>query len=46
MSKNSIAYNKAYQFAIRVVNAYKYLTNDKNEYVLTVTNEQSPVTSC
>jgi hypothetical protein len=25
MSKNSIAYDKAYQFAIRVVNAYKHL---------------------
>ncbi len=34
MSKNSIAYDKAYQFAIRVVNAYKHLTNNKKEYVL------------
>ena len=25
---------KAYQLAIRIVNAYKYLTNDKKEFVL------------
>ncbi len=34
MSKDSIAYNKAYQFAIRIVNAYKYLTATHKEYVL------------
>ncbi|MEB3279344.1 four helix bundle protein [Capilliphycus salinus ALCB114379] len=34
MSKNSIAYDKAYQFAIRIVNAYKYLTETKKEFVL------------
>ena len=31
---NSIAYNKAYQFAIRIVKAYKYLTEEKKEYIL------------
>ncbi|MDY7003815.1 MAG: four helix bundle protein [Cyanobacteriota bacterium] len=31
---NSIAYQKAYQFAIRIVKAYKYLTEEKKEYVL------------
>ena len=31
---NSIAYQKAYLFAIRIVKAYKYLTEEKKEYVL------------
>ena len=30
----NVLYEKAYQFAIRIVNAYKYLTNDKKEFVL------------
>ncbi len=30
----SLAYTKAYKFAIRVVNAYKYLIQDKKEYIL------------
>ncbi|AFZ14617.1 CHP02436-containing protein [Crinalium epipsammum PCC 9333] len=28
------AYDKAYKFAIRVVKAYQYLTNEKKEFVL------------
>ena len=31
---NSIAYQKSYKFAIRIVNAYKHLVKDKKEYVL------------
>lgn len=31
---NSLVYSKAYQFAIRVVNAYKHLTEEKREFVL------------
>lgn len=34
LSKKSIAYDKAYKFAIRIVNAYKYLTQDKKEFIL------------
>ena len=30
----TIADQKSYQFAIRVVKAYKYLTDEKKEYVL------------
>ena len=30
----NVLYEKAYQFSIRIVNAYKYLTNDKKEFVL------------
>ncbi|NEQ40530.1 MAG: four helix bundle protein [Okeania sp. SIO3I5] len=30
---NSIVYQKAYKFAIRIVKAYKYLTEEKKEYV-------------
>jgi four helix bundle protein len=30
----SLAYDKAYKFAIRIVNAYKYLVQDKKEYIL------------
>lgn len=26
--------NKSYQFAIRIINMYKYLNRDKNEYVI------------
>ena len=31
---NSLVYSKAYPFAIRVVNAYKYLIETKKEFVL------------
>ena len=31
---DNLLYNKSYSFAIRVVNAYKFLTKEKNEYVL------------
>lgn len=34
VEKKSIAYEKAYKFAIRIVKAYKFLTNEKKEYVL------------
>lgn len=32
--KENIVYEKAFKFAIRVVNLYKYLINEKNEYIL------------
>lgn len=31
---NSKVYSRAYQFAIRIVNAYKYLSKEKKEFVL------------
>ena len=31
---NSLVYEKAYKFAIRIVNAYKYLSEEKKEYIL------------
>ncbi|WP_319420975.1 four helix bundle protein [Pleurocapsa sp. FMAR1] len=34
MDKNNVTYDKAYCFAIRIVNAYKYLIESKREYVL------------
>ena len=34
MINNSLVYEKAYKFAIRVVNAYKYLQEDKKEFIL------------
>lgn len=34
MTKNSVAYEKAYQFAIRILKAYQFLTNDKKEFIL------------
>ncbi|MDJ0635158.1 MAG: four helix bundle protein [Xenococcaceae cyanobacterium MO_188.B29] len=34
MYENNVNYNKTYQFAIRIVNAYKYLTEEKKEFVL------------
>ena len=30
----SIVYEKAFDFAIRIVNLYKYLTTDKKEYIM------------
>ena len=33
-SDHNIILNKSYLFAIRIVNAYKYLTNVQKEYVL------------
>lgn len=32
--KNNVTYDKAYNFAIRVVKAYKYLVEEKREFVL------------
>ena len=34
MEKNNVTYEKAYEFAIRIVNAYKYLIKEKKESVL------------
>ena len=34
MINSSLVYDKAYRFAIRIVNAYKYLKEDKKEFVL------------
>lgn len=31
---NSLVYDKAYKFAIRIVNAYRYLCETKKEFVL------------
>jgi four helix bundle protein len=33
-TSNSIVYQKAYQFAIRIVKAYKYLNQERKEYIL------------
>ena len=32
--EKSIVYGKAYKFAIRIVNAFKYLKQNKKEYIL------------
>ncbi|MBE9041412.1 four helix bundle protein [Oscillatoriales cyanobacterium LEGE 11467] len=32
--RRSVGYEKAYRFAIRVVKAYRYLTEEKREFVL------------
>ena len=34
MSRDNIVRDKSYAFAIRIVNAYKFLTNDQHEYIL------------
>ncbi len=34
MKEDNVIQKKTFQFAIRIVNAYKYLVNDKHEYVL------------
>jgi four helix bundle protein len=34
LEEKSLSYQKAYQFAIRVVKAYRYLVEEKKEYVL------------
>ncbi|MBP0001294.1 MAG: four helix bundle protein [Cyanobacteria bacterium SID2] len=34
MIAKSLVYEKAFQFAVRIVNAYKYLCKEKNEFVL------------
>ena len=33
MGQNSVVYEKAYAFAIRLVNAYKFLSGDEKEFV-------------
>lgn len=32
--KESLVYNKAFKFAVRIVNLYKHLCKEKNEYIL------------
>jgi four helix bundle protein len=32
--RENVVYDKAYEFAIRIVKAYKYLSKDQKEYVL------------
>lgn len=32
--KENIIQQKSFQFAVRIINLYKYLTNDKKEFVL------------
>jgi four helix bundle protein len=34
MEKENVTYSKAYDFAVRIVKAYKYLCDDKKEFVL------------
>ncbi len=34
MKKENVLQEKGFAFAVRVVNAYKYLCSEKNEYVL------------
>lgn len=34
MSEKNITLNKSFQFAIRIVNLYKYLCENKKEYIL------------
>ena len=34
MKEENVVYEKAYQFAIRIVKAYQYLTQDSKEFVL------------
>ncbi len=34
MKSESVVYEKAYQFAIRIVKAYQFLTNQKREFIL------------
>ena len=31
---DNIIHNKSYEFALRIINAYKYLTNEKKEFIL------------
>ena len=33
-NEKNVTYDKAYKFAIRIVNAYKYLQKEKKEFVL------------
>lgn len=34
MKKDNVTYQKAYDFAIRIVKAYQYLCEEKKEYIL------------
>ena len=34
VNEKNVTYDKAYKFAIRIVNAYKYLQKEKKEFVL------------
>ena len=34
MEKENVVYNKAYQFALKIIKAYQYLTNEKREFIL------------
>lgn len=32
--KNNLVYNKSFDFSIRIVNLYKYLSSNKKEYII------------
>ena len=34
VSRDNVVYDKAYQFAIRIVKAYQFLSSEKKEFVL------------
>ena len=34
MNKSNVIVNKSMDFAVRIVNLYKYLTKEKSEYIL------------
>ena len=34
MKKENVIRNKSFAFAVRIVNLYKYLVEEKNEYVM------------
>lgn len=34
MKQYNVIQKKTFEFAVRIVNAYKYLVNEKHEYVL------------
>jgi len=34
LKEKSIIYDKSFQFSVRIVNLYKYLSNEKKEYIL------------
>ena len=34
LKEKSTIYNKSFQFSVRIVKLYKYLSNDKKEYII------------
>ena len=46
MKEDNIIEEKSFEFAVRTVNLYKYLTSEKQEFILSKDEYNSIITDC